>query len=47
MLYARVDLARDDDGTLRLMELEVIEPSLFLRQSPLALDRLVEAIKKL
>jgi hypothetical protein len=30
-LYARVDMVRDDaDGGFRLMELEVIEPSLFL-----------------
>jgi hypothetical protein len=29
-LYARVDMIRDDVGTFRLMELEVIEPSLFL-----------------
>ena len=29
-LYARVDMVRDDAGDFRLMELEVIEPSLFL-----------------
>ncbi len=30
-LYARIDMVRDDaDGSFRLMELEVIEPSLFL-----------------
>jgi hypothetical protein len=28
--YARVDLVRAEDGTLRLIELELIEPSLFL-----------------
>lgn len=41
LLYARVDLARDDAGRPLLMELELIEPSLFLLQSPPALDRLV------
>jgi glutathione synthase/RimK-type ligase-like ATP-grasp enzyme len=30
MLYARVDLVRDRDGDLALMELELTEPSLFL-----------------
>lgn len=29
-LYARIDLIRDNDGKLALVELEVIEPSLFL-----------------
>ena len=29
--YARVDLVRDDDGAYRLMELEMVEPSLYLR----------------
>lgn len=28
--YARVDIVPDDEGTLRIMELELIEPSLFL-----------------
>ncbi len=44
ILYARVDMVADEMGTLRLMELELIEPSLFLRQCPLALDRLVTGI---
>lgn len=30
LAYARVDMLRDDDGVFRLMELELIEPSLFL-----------------
>ena len=29
--YARVDMVRDGEGVFRLMELELIEPSLFLR----------------
>lgn len=32
--YARVDLVRADDGTLRLIELEIIEPQLYLRWAP-------------
>jgi hypothetical protein len=43
LLYARVDTIRDGD-TLRLMELELVEPSLFLAQCPAALARLVRAI---
>jgi glutathione synthase/RimK-type ligase-like ATP-grasp enzyme len=31
LAYARVDMLRDDEGVFRLMELELIEPSLFLR----------------
>lgn len=44
LLYARVDLARDDAGALRLMELEVIEPRLFFDTVPEAADRLAGAI---
>ncbi len=47
LLYARADMVRDgDDGTLRIMELELIEPSLFLQQSKAALDQLVTAIAR-
>ncbi len=46
LLYARVDLARDERGGLVLMELELIEPSLFLTQSPAALGRLAAACLK-
>jgi hypothetical protein len=31
LTYARIDMLRDEDGMMRLMELELIEPSLFLR----------------
>lgn len=31
--YARVDIVPDDDGTLRIMELELIEPALFLHHA--------------
>jgi glutathione synthase/RimK-type ligase-like ATP-grasp enzyme len=33
-LYARVDMLRDENGVMRLMELELIEPSLFLQYAP-------------
>lgn len=44
LLYARVDVVRDDLGAPRVMELELIEPSLYLLQHPPALARLVAAI---
>lgn len=34
LAYARVDLLRDGEGQFRIMELELIEPSLFLRFAP-------------
>jgi glutathione synthase/RimK-type ligase-like ATP-grasp enzyme len=44
--YARVDLVRDDEGRYCVLELELIEPSLFLPQAePEALDRLVKALQ--
>ncbi len=33
LLYARVDMLRDADGQFRLMELELIEPSLFFEHA--------------
>ncbi len=44
LLYGRVDVIRDGDGSPRLAELELLEPSLYLRQFPPALDRFVAAI---
>lgn len=44
LLYARVDLARDESGSPRLMELELIEPSLFFDAAPGAADRYVDAV---
>jgi glutathione synthase/RimK-type ligase-like ATP-grasp enzyme len=45
LLYARVDMARDEQGGLRLMELEVTEPNLFLHQGgPRAVERLADAL---
>jgi len=46
LLYARVDVMRDDEGKLTLSELELIEPSLFLTQHPPAMDKLIEGSKK-
>jgi hypothetical protein len=46
ILYARVDMLRDERGVLRLMELELVEPSLFLVEAPAAADRFVKAIVK-
>jgi len=44
LLYARVDLV-DDDGTWRLMELELVEPSLFLGYDDTAATTLARAIR--
>ena len=44
LLYARVDIVQDNDGTFRLLELELVEPYLFLENSPVAVERLAEGI---
>jgi glutathione synthase/RimK-type ligase-like ATP-grasp enzyme len=44
LLYARVDVVRDDAGTPLLIELEVTEPQLFLRFSNETAARLADAI---
>lgn len=46
LLYARVDLINGDDGEPLIAELEMVEPSLFLLQSPAALDRFVTAVRR-
>jgi glutathione synthase/RimK-type ligase-like ATP-grasp enzyme len=46
LLYARVDVVADADGTLLVSELELMEPSLFLLQNPPALERFVRAIAR-
>ena len=43
-LYARVDMVRRADGTLHLMELELVEPELFFRHHPPAAVALAEAV---
>lgn len=44
LLYARVDLIPDADGSPRLVELELTEPSLFLSYSPGAPERLAQCV---
>lgn len=46
LLYARVDLVRDDEDEFALMELELIEPALYLRMSDGAPERFAAAIAK-
>ena len=46
LLYARVDVVRDDAGALSVMELELVEPELFLRVHPPAADALAAGIAK-
>jgi glutathione synthase/RimK-type ligase-like ATP-grasp enzyme len=45
LLYARVDVARAADGQPCVMELELIEPSLFFPRAPHALARYVAAVR--
>ncbi len=42
--YGRVDMVRDNDGRLAIMELELIEPELWLRHHPPAATAFAEAI---
>jgi nucleotide-binding universal stress UspA family protein len=42
-LFARVDLVPDEAGTLRLMELELVEPRLRFADAPWGLERLLQA----
>jgi glutathione synthase/RimK-type ligase-like ATP-grasp enzyme len=46
ILYGRVDMARGDDGQPMVMELELVEPSLFFAKFPPALDRYVSGLKR-
>jgi hypothetical protein len=39
-VYARVDMLRDNDGELAVMELELVEPELFMRLHPPAAEAL-------
>jgi glutathione synthase/RimK-type ligase-like ATP-grasp enzyme len=45
-LYARVDLVRDNNGQLAVMELELIEPELFFRFHPAAAGWTADAIRE-
>jgi len=44
LLYARVDLIRDDDGFPRLLELELVEPSVFTLHAEGVAERFARAI---
>ncbi|MCL2464607.1 MAG: hypothetical protein FWF28_06020 [Micrococcales bacterium] len=44
LCYARVDLVPDEDGSPVILEVELAEPSLFLRQAPGAAARAADAI---
>ena len=44
LLYARVDLVDGDDGRPRVMELELVEPNLFLFLHPESTPKVVTAI---
>ncbi|MEU2716811.1 hypothetical protein [Streptomyces sp. NPDC007205] len=44
LLYGRVDLVDGEDGEPRLMELELVEPNLFLWLHPGSLERVTEAV---
>jgi len=46
VLYGRVDLARDDAGQPRIMELELVEPSLFFTHQPGSADRYAAALRR-
>jgi glutathione synthase/RimK-type ligase-like ATP-grasp enzyme len=46
LLYARIDFVRDDDGNFCLMELELIEPALYLRMDKNAPQFFAETVDK-
>ena len=46
LLYARIDMAPGPQDTPVVMELELIEPSLFFVQEPAALQRFIAAIQR-
>jgi hypothetical protein len=45
-LYARVDLIHDEAGTLRLMELELVEPALWFSLAPHVIQLFADAIAR-
>lgn len=46
LLYGRVDMLRDEDGLLSLMELELVEPFLYPQQGPELGPRIYAALQK-
>lgn len=47
ILYGRVDVARDDSGQPVVMELELIEPSLFFSRRPGSADRFAAGLARM
>jgi hypothetical protein len=45
--YGRVDMVRDNQGKLALMELEMIEPELWLRKHPPSAMLFAESIARI
>jgi len=45
-LYARVDIIPDDDGSMLLSELEMLEPSLFFPYCPGAVEAFVRGVER-
>ena len=43
-IYARVDMLCDNDGDLAVMELELVEPELFMRLHPPAAEALAHHV---
>lgn len=46
LLYCRADLVRDERGGFSLMELELIEPSLYFRTHPAAAENFARALER-
>jgi glutathione synthase/RimK-type ligase-like ATP-grasp enzyme len=46
ILYGRVDVAQDDAGQPMVMELELVEPSLFFAHQPGSADRYVAGLRR-
>jgi len=46
VLYARVDIVRDNAGQLAIMEVEMIEPELFFRYRPEAANSLASGLAR-
>jgi hypothetical protein len=46
ILYGRVDLARDANDRPLVMELELVEPSLFFARYPLSLERYIDGLRR-
>lgn len=46
-VYGRVDMVQDNEGRWSVMELELIEPELWLRKSPAAANRFARALSRI